>query len=177
MQVLAGTITTNLTRVKIAFSRRGESYGQHIPIHNCTPFTLQLRNDKTAVICGKESTTPSAIEPNTNRYIQNCGLAGYANGSEIWYTYRFENTPGEPTWYLKIFSEGTIPEDNSRFAIQIFREDEMMARESLWDTKKRQFPSHWDSGCLFRISVLSPTKPKYLGAGFNKIPVKIQVIS
>ena len=50
-----------------------------------------------------------------------------------------------------------------------------MAQESLWD-KQNQFPSHPpDPGCLFRISILPPTKRKDLGTGCNEIPVKIEM--
>ena len=41
------------------FSGQGESSGQYIPIHNCTPFTLQL-DGKPEVQNGKELTTPAA---------------------------------------------------------------------------------------------------------------------
>ena len=51
----------------------------------------------------------------------------------------------------------------------------MMAQESLWD-KQNQFPSRRpDPECLFRISILPPTTRKDLGAGFNEIPVKIEM--
>lgn len=173
MQALA----TGLQYVQRTFSRQGESSGQYIPIHNCTPFTLQL-DGKPNVKSGKELTTPSAVRPAAYRetqYIRNSGRAGSTYGSEIWYTYRFENTPEEATWYLKIFSEGTFLRENARFAVQLFREDKMMAQESLWD-KQNQFPSRRpDPECLFRISILPPTTRKDLGAGFNEIPVKIEM--
>lgn len=173
MQALA----TSLEYVRRAFSGQGESSGQYIPIHNCTPFTLQL-DGKPEVQSGKELTTPPAVRPSTGRetqYIRNSGRAGSAFGSDIWYRYRFEDTPGEATWYLKIFSEGTFLVENARFAVQIFKEDKLMAQESLWD-KQNQFPSHPpDPGCLFRISILPATKREDLGMGCYEIPVKIEM--
>ena len=141
MQALA----TSLKYVQraLVFSGQGESSGQYIPIDNCTPFTLQL-DGKPEVQNGKELTTPAAVRPSTGRetqYIRNSGRAGSAFGSEIWYRYRFENIPGEATWYLKIFSEGTFLIENARFAVQIFQEDKLMAQESLWDINKTNFPA------------------------------------
>jgi len=151
MQALA----TSLKYVQraLVFSGQGESSGQYIPIHNCTPFTLQL-DGKPEVQNGKELTTPAAVRPSTGRetqYIRNSGRAGSAFGSEIWYRYRFENIPGEATWYLKIFSEGTFLIENARFAVQIFQEDKLMAQESLWD-KQNQFPSHASAGSRMSFS-------------------------
>ena len=67
MQALA----TSLEYVRRAFSGQGESYGQYIPIHNCTPFTVQL-DGKPEVQSGKELTTPPSLTSQTHLWMWVC---------------------------------------------------------------------------------------------------------
>lgn len=143
--------------------------GQLIQIQNDTQFTLQKLGDPQ-VIYGQVLTTPDKIPPTNPAYIKNSGRDGYTFGSEIWYHYRFVDTPGKSVWDLKIFSEGTYNRTSAHFAIQVFEDGKLMVQENLWDER---YPRKKNSESRFRLLILEPKIREDLGDGFYEIPVKI----
>ena len=126
----------------------------HVSIQNCTHYTLQLKDDPT-VTQGEPMTTPHAIPPSTDsktQYLHN-GMPRCSPDTtmELCYTYCFMNMPGGAKWYLKIICQNTWRRDGdpaSPIAIQIFKNDVMMAQDNLGENNL--FRKFRNPHCLFR---------------------------
>ena len=138
-----------------------------VSIQNCTHYSLQLKEEPT-VKHAEPVTTPHVIPPSTDgmsQYLYSVmPLCSPDTTMEICYTYCFMNTPGGAKWYLKIICRSTWIRDwdlasfaladeanwdhASLIAIQIFKDDVMMAQENIGENNL--FCRFQNSNCLFR---------------------------
>ena len=170
---------------------QGASSGQVVTIENRTPFMLRLHGDET--VCGKAINTPTEIpsillnqsessqdlQNIPNMYLENQGKSSASYGSEIQYTYRFEDTPNDE-WFLKIWSIGAYYTENACFAAQIVKHNDVKAQTSWRNTathgkhnpdKKDDCTTNPD--CFFQLSISAVTPLPEKGSGFYKIPLQI----